>query len=151
MNIKAAIENYLTVISSTTGDEDHRIKNLIASLDELALLANKIEYTSMIKDYPEPPEKNYSVFREQVTKVFPSLGYYNVALDISEHILQSSLSVGDAIDDIVDIAGDLAEILWRFNNTSEDDALFHLDFTFRTHWGMHLRSLQLYLYFIANT
>lgn len=146
MNIKAAIENYLAVITSNEGEETDRIQKLILSLDGLALASHTVDYTFDERDYPEPPEKDYKIARESIGKLFPSLGYYNVALDISDKIEQSSLSVGDAIDDIVDIAGDLKEVLWRYENTSEDDALFHFQLLFRSHWGMHLRSLQFYLH-----
>ena len=146
MNIKTTIENYLTILTSNEYEESDRIQKLILSLDELALVSNKVDYTFDGQDYAEPPEKDYKISRESIGKLFPSLGYYNVALAISDKIEQSSLSVGDAIDDIVDIAGDLKEVLWRFNNTSQDDALFHFQLLFRSHWGMHLRSLQLYLH-----
>jgi hypothetical protein len=114
MTIKTAIENYLAIISSQEGDEETRIKNLILSLDELALLANKVNYTSYEIDYPDPPEVNYKA--ETITKLFPSLGYYNIALDISSNIAQSSLVLGYAIEDIADIAHDLTEIIWRYEN-----------------------------------
>lgn len=146
MNIKTAIENYLVVLTPNKDEEADRIQKLIMSLDELALVSHKVDYTLDERNYSEPPEKDYKATRESIGKLFPTLGYYNVALDISEKIEQSSLSVGDAIDDIVDIAGDLNEVRWRFENTSEDDALFHFQLLFRSHWGMHLRSLQLYLH-----
>jgi hypothetical protein len=50
------------------------------------------------------------------------------------------------IDDILDIARDLTEIIWRYENTSKDDVLWHFEFLFRAHWGRHLRSLQVYLH-----
>ena len=146
MNIKAVIENYLTILTPSKGEESDKIQKLILSLDELALISHKVDYTFDKKDYPEPPKKDYKAARESIAKLFPSLGYYNIALDISDNIERSSMSVGDAINDIVDIAGDLKEVLWRYENTSEADALFHFQLLFRSHWGMHLRSLQLYLH-----
>jgi hypothetical protein len=147
MNIKTAIENYLAVLASDEGKETDRIQKLILSLDELAMVSHtQLDYTFDEHDYPDPPERDYAAFRASVGKLFPSLGFYNVALDISDKIAQTSLAVGDAIDDIVDIAGDLNEVLWRLNNTSENDALFHFHLYFRSHWGRHLRNLQLCLH-----
>lgn len=146
MNVRASIENYLAILNSNEGEETDRIKKLILSLDELALVSNKLVYVSDEHDYPEPPKRDYEATRKSVGKLFPSLGYYNVALEVSDAVAQTSVAVGDAIDDIVDIAGDLQEVLWRYNNTSENDALFHFQLLFRSHWGMHLRSLQLYLH-----
>jgi hypothetical protein len=48
--------------------------------------------------------------------------------------------VGDAIDDLADIAADLEEVVWA------DDAHWHYKFLFEVHWGMHLRELALYLH-----
>jgi hypothetical protein len=146
MDIKTAIENYLSITSSKGMDEETRTQRLTASLDELAMLSHKVQYNFDDADYPDPPEKRYKETREKMGNLFPSLGYYNVALDISDKMGGSSISIGDAIDDLTDIAGDLQEIIWRYENTSKDDALFYFRNTFRTHWGMHLRKLQLYLH-----
>ncbi len=129
MNIRTLIENYLAILTSNEGAESDRIQKLILSLDELALVSNKVDYTFDKRDYPEPPEKDYKASCEGVGKLFPSLG-----------------SCGHAMDDIMDIANDLTEVLWRYENTSEDDALFHFQLLFRSHWGRHLRSLQFYLH-----
>ncbi|MFN7134579.1 MAG: DUF5063 domain-containing protein, partial [Myxococcales bacterium] len=58
----------------------------------------------------------------------------------------AQIMVGDAIDDIVDIANDLQQVVWRWETTSEADALWHFRFSFTSHWGAHLRALQLYLH-----
>jgi hypothetical protein len=36
-------------------------------------------------------------------------------------------------------------VLWRWENTSQSDALWHLEFSYRTHWRAHLRGVQWYL------
>jgi hypothetical protein len=115
-------------------------------LDELARASHTASGVLDERDYPEMPQKNCAATRESIGKLFPSLGYYNIALPVSDSIGQSSLCVGDAIDDIADITDDLKEVLWRYENTSEADALFHFQRLFRSHWGMHLRCLQLYLH-----
>lgn len=146
MSVKAAIKNYLSIILTDEGEEADRIQRLIVSLDELALAANKVNDTSDEHYYPEPPPRDYDDTRKNIGKLFPSLGIYNIALDVSDQIAQTTLAIGDAIDDMADIAGDLEEVLWRFKNTSENDALFNFKFLFRIHWGRHLRELQLYLH-----
>ena len=47
---------------------------------------------------------------------------------------------------LADITRDFEQVLWRFEHTSVDDALWHLDLGYRTHWGYHMRSLQLFLF-----
>ncbi len=59
---------------------------------------------------------------------------------------EAGLVVGDAIDDIADIAEALAAVVWCFGHTSEVDARWRLWDSFEHHWGEHLRRLQLYLY-----
>jgi hypothetical protein len=73
-----------------------------------------------------------------------------VAGSITQDIGESKVLVGDGIDDIADILLDLKAVLWRFNNTSVDDALWDLKQSFQYHWGLHLRELQLYLHVLAN-
>ena len=93
-----------------------------------------------------PRIREYDDIREVVSRNFPDLGYYNTPMEISEKIADSSLAIGDAIDDICDIARDLEEVLWCWEKTSADDALSHFNESFGYHWGKHLRDLQLYLY-----
>ena len=145
MAIRTAINNFLGIVTSQEGDEASRIRKLVKSLDELALLSNDVSHNIDERDYPEPPEKDYKASYESIGNLFPSLGYYSSALDVLD-VEEAAPGAGDAIDDISDIAGDLREIIWRYENTSEDDALFHFELTFSSHWGRHLRSLQLYLH-----
>ena len=145
MVIRTAMDNFLTIVSSHEGDEASRIQKLTMCLDELAMLSNEVSYTFDEREYPDRPERDYKASYTSIGNLFPSLGFYSSALNILD-IEQATLGIGDAIDDIVDIAGDLSEIIWRYENTSENDALFHFRLTFSSHWGLHLRNLQLYLY-----
>ena len=76
---------------------------------------------------------------------FPSLGYYNIPSTISVNVGEAEMHTGDALDDLADIANELSECVWRWQNNSENDALWHFRFSYETHWRSHLRSLQLYL------
>jgi Domain of unknown function (DUF5063) len=80
---------------------------------------------------------------------FPELGYYNTPSSITQHIAEAEIDVGDAIDDITDIAIELYDVLWRFDHTSADDALWYFSNSYFTHWEQHLRQLQLCLQRIA--
>jgi hypothetical protein len=76
---------------------------------------------------------------------FPNYGYYNVAEDVTQKIGESKATVGDSIDDIADIAGDLYETKWRWENNSPEDGLWFFSNNFQSHWSKHLRELQIYL------
>ena len=145
MSIIEAIKKYLSVFESEMTDEE-AIEFLMASLNSLASFCHGIEFQSDETEYPEPPEVDHSRTIDAARKRFPSLGFYNVAGDISENISECDLHVGDAISDVAEIADDLNEILWYFEHTSKDNALFYFELGYRTHWGRHMRELQLYLH-----
>ena len=75
---------------------------------------------------------------------FPEYGYYPV-VDPSGAVDQE-IGLNDAIDDLVDIARDLGEAVWRFEHFGAADAHWHFKFDYQIHWGKHLRELSYYLY-----
>ena len=77
---------------------------------------------------------------------FPNLGPYNVAQYTTTQLGESGCIIGDAVEDLADIALDLLEVEWRWEHNSEDDAMWSLKNSFLHHWGEHLRCLQLYLH-----
>ncbi|WP_435274602.1 DUF5063 domain-containing protein [Psychrobium sp. nBUS_13] len=98
-------------------------------------------------DYPSAPPSKYQEIRNKVESKFPELGmYHSASYDKNLLISNETVAVGDAVDDIADIVGDLIEIEWYFGNTSDADALWHLETSYRSHWGNDLREVQLYLY-----
>lgn len=97
------------------------------------------------RDWPEPPDVEYRDIRSKVEKCFPDYGLYNLPDHVLAHIAESGVIVGDAIDDITDLVKDLQEVLWRYDHTSEIDAMWHFRFGYGSHWGRHLRDLQFYL------
>jgi hypothetical protein len=144
-DIKNSIAFLFEVVEGDFYPADREAKLRLA-LDRLALAIHFAEFTFDEADYPETPIREYNLVRDLVSSNFPDLGYYNVAHDIAENIGEGSADVGDAIDDICDITSDLEQVLWRWQNTSTDDALWHFRNSFESHWGKHLRDLQLYLY-----
>ena len=145
MNIQTEINNFLDLIL----EPDSKLENLselISALDKLAISTHQIEYVFDDTDYSDNSCFEYSEIRVKVENRFPDLGLYNIALDVCDKIGDTQIATGDAIDDITDITLDLLRIRWRFENTSKNDALWHYELLFRTHWGRHLRNLQLYLH-----
>ena len=63
-------------------------------------------------DYPDSPENDYAKIREVVSFRFPELGFYCTGDGQPEEIDKAEILAGDAIDDLVDIIGDLQEVLW---------------------------------------
>lgn len=119
---------------------------LVKALDSLAHFYHFVDYEFDPKDYPKAPPNNDAKTRELVAHRFPSFGFYNVAESISDQVGESSCHIGDAVDDLTDILNDLARVIWLADNTSLNNALFHFECGYKTHWGLHLRQLQLYLH-----
>lgn len=143
--IKSVVQEFFEAIEGELPAQE-RIARLELALDRLAVAVHFADYTFDEGDYPDAVTRDYADVREVVTRNFPNLGFYNNALDISDKLAETSLAMGDSIDDICDIAGDLEEVRWCWENTSVDDALWHFEQSFNSHWGKHLRDLQLYLH-----
>jgi Domain of unknown function (DUF5063) len=143
--IKKAIRNFLELVENDDISVEEAEERLPALLDRLALAQAYASFTFDETDYPDSPRRNYDELRALISRRFPNYGYYNVAENITTEIGNAGTLVGDAIDDLADIAGDLYKVEWCWSNTSEADALFHFEYDFKYHWRQHLRGLQLYL------
>lgn len=126
--------------------EELNLGSLILQLDLLVVATQLSEFEYDQKDYPDPPEKDYAGLREKLTLRFPELEfYYTVESQISKEANVEVLT-GDALDDLVDIVGDIQDVKWYLENTTINNAKWHFEFSYRSHWGLHLRELQLFLH-----
>ncbi|MBF5045420.1 DUF5063 domain-containing protein [Aggregicoccus sp. 17bor-14] len=116
------------------------------ALDRLALAQHFAHGPGDERRFPEPALTPHDALRARLGPLFPGLGLYDAVLESTEHLGEPELGIGDALDDLIDIARELEGVLLRWESTSEADALWHLRFGFDSHWGKHLRSLQLYLH-----
>lgn len=152
-SIRGFISDFLLLIEGKKGNAEDNLRCLEFCLDCLA-----IAYSSGVLDnlktdesnYPDPPTQDPQYFQRLATERFPRFGFYNVPEHIIDQISNTQINVGDALDDIADIAKDLCEVTWRWDNTSEADALWHFKFLYESHWGAHLRNLQLYIHTLKN-
>lgn len=119
-------------------------RKLLRSLDELAMAYHHTPEGNPSETDVTPTRKDYQERYVSLGKRFPNYGYYAVS-DPTEPVNEKGM-VGDAIDDLADIAADLEEVVWRFENLDANDAHWHFRFLFEIHWGMHLRELSLYLH-----
>lgn len=143
--IYQTIRDFLSLFESERKSVESNQETLMLTLDHLAMAQNFVDYEFDETDYPDAPRKDYNELREIASSLFPNYGYYNVVLNISVNIGTPSEAIGDAIDDLVDIAKDLYEVEWLWKNTTEENALWHFSFGYNSHWGEHLRWLQLYI------
>lgn len=146
MDIHKIIEDFIDLIEHGRGSVTANEAALALELDRLALAMHAIEPVCDGRDYPDPPECSYEQLYQHIGELFSRYGYYNLAADISEKVGEATVTVGDAIDDLTDIALELYEVHWRWCHTSANDAIWYLNLSYHAHWGMHLRALQLYLF-----
>ncbi len=77
--------------------------------------------------------------------MFPGLGWYQAIDDLLSPTVEPTVSGADVLDDLTDIVLELEEVVER-SKTNIEDALWRFRFGFKTHWGRHLRWLQLVLH-----
>ena len=143
--IKQTIDEFLLLVEKGCGSVEENETKLKLLLDKLALAQHFVTYKFDEKDYADAPDRACDELRKLVAPRFPNYGYYNIAEDVTQKIGESKAIVGDAIDDIADIAGDLYETKWCWENNSTEDGLWHFKNNFESHWSYHLRGLQIYL------
>jgi hypothetical protein len=119
---------------------------LRVALDRLAVVYDSVKRASLTDaDFADPARIDYGAVRARFGAAFPDLGLYDAVTEFSEATGNASVTAGDALDDLADIAVDLHEVIDRAKASTED-AVWHYRFGFETHWGTHLRWLQLYLH-----
>jgi len=147
--IRASINNFLDLLENYQGDLHANMHALELALDQLALAYHfssaEFEDTEL-----NPPTQDYERWRKLAVERFPQFGFYNIPSRITSQVMETEMQVGDALDDIADIACDLAEVVWCWEHISEPDALWRFRFGYEQHWGEHLRQLQLYLYALRH-
>lgn len=125
-------------------DELLGLRALAMSLDHLVAVyfrTGNVDPDSAV----EPPPKESTGYFGRFAAAFPELGLYPYAYPGGEPGEEECL-VADAIDDLGDIAGDLDEVLWYFENSTVSEAIWHFRFGYQHHWGDHLHSLRNYLH-----
>lgn len=143
--IKQTIDAFLSLVEKGCGSTEENEARLKLLLDKLALAQHFADYEFDSKDYSDAPRKTNGELQKLVTAQFPNFGYYNVAENVTKDVGEGKTNVGDAIDDILDIAKDLYETKWCWENNSPEDGLWFFKNNFQFHWNEHLRRLQIYL------
>ncbi|MCP4167248.1 MAG: hypothetical protein GY759_15370, partial [Chloroflexi bacterium] len=137
--IQAWIGGYLAVVNGESASITDPEAALIPCLDRLAIAANR-PIPDDCGSTVDAPELDYQSLYAEVGSRFKKCGLYQAG----SLVLGDDL-VGDAIDDICDIAIDLSGVKWLFENIGDTEALWMFHWGWHFHWGAHLRSLQWYL------
>lgn len=139
-----AARGFLALLQAPPTDEDIRLVALVHALDRLALAYHSVPDAGPADSDLEPPADLDDAFFDQVASAFPDFGYYAVIEPTTDP--DATPTMADAQDDLVDIAKDLAETLWRFEHLGPDDAAWYFRFSYKSHWGQHLHDIRRYLH-----
>ncbi len=134
-------------IRLVTTDEPPTLLELARALDEMAMLVHDTPAGKLSDQDVDPPGRDYDDYKARYDKLgprFPELGQYAVVDPVSD--LPAEPMLGDPIDDLADIVGDLSAVIWRYENVGPEEAIWYFQFHFQVHWGRHLRELSLYLH-----
>jgi hypothetical protein len=144
-DISAAIRRYLDVLE---GKNDATLYELAKALDELVLTYHRTADvepdTTEASAAPRTDEKRII---DAADAAFPDLGWY--ALVDPEGGPEQAVGMSIAAGDLAEIASDLLEVLWLFENASHNDAVWQFRFGYQTHWGRHLHEVRTYLHGLA--
>jgi len=125
--------------------EDTKLVRLARLLDRLAVHAEFTNDGPADVDIDDGPDDTQMLY-QTMNGHFPELGHYSTVLDIDPLKAQNNIAVGDAIDDLADIAADLLAVVRVAELSDAAAAKQEFNFRFRTHWGFHLRELQQYIF-----
>lgn len=142
LEIKAVLQRFVRYVTEPGEKEDAALLELC---DRILVAYHDVNYTFDDHNYPDAPKEEYASRRDKISALFPNYGYYCLTSSQME-VFEPDAMVGDAIDDLADLSQDFEEILWCFEHTSVDDALWHFQNGYWLHWGRHMRELQLYLF-----
>lgn len=143
-DVKVAVGHFLELVINGRGSEEENIRALETALDMIAWLQNLVEITGPGSD-ADAPQHEFDKMRALIAEQFPAFGVYAVPTAHANANGLADSRQADAVDDLAEIACRLYEIAWRFQNTSDDDALRVFATGYRHDWRSHLRALQWYL------
>jgi hypothetical protein len=123
-------------------DKDNFLKKLLVGIySEFLNVESEFDET----EYDQEPEFDYKEIRKNVELNFPDFGYYATILDNNKFAQESEFGTGDSVDDLTDIIKDLLGVKWKFENTSEKDAIWTFELSMKAHSEQHLVDLLKYL------
>lgn len=141
-DIKSLLQQFVSYVTMPGEKKDEVLLELC---DRIVAAYHEARYTFDDRPLPDCPRSEPIGRREAISALFPGYGFYCLTSPKMEEFASDAM-IGDAIDDLSDLTRDFEEIIWCFDHTSADDALWHFHTGYWQHWGQHMRELQLYLF-----
>jgi hypothetical protein len=143
--ITSAIENYLDVLQGKRGP---KLSELAKALDRLVTTYHQTPAVGPdTAEGSAAPRIDERPIIDAATAAFPDLGWY--ALVDPEDGQDQRIGMSIAVGDLTEIASDLHEVLWLFENASHNDAVWQFRWGYQSHWGRHLHEIRPYLHGLA--
>jgi hypothetical protein len=142
--VRHAVEDFLAFLRGSPAVPDADLSTLLDHLDRLSALGRHVSY-QFESGHPDPPRPDWGLSLSAARKRFPGLGPYNIPDPIEGSPGRAKILVADPYDDVADLQADLEEVAWCFANTSSNDALWHFQLGYQSHWGEHLSNLRWYV------
>ncbi|MBM3623521.1 MAG: hypothetical protein FJX20_22860 [Alphaproteobacteria bacterium] len=125
------VRAYLALLKEPPSTAAEAVRALARTLDRLALAYHETS-AAVVEDDSEPPTlASHDELRAMVARAFPEFGFYAVARP--HEVPPSEALLGDAIDDLADIAGELVEVDWRWVNNGPVDAMRQFRWGYQSH------------------
>ena len=143
--IATAIGDYLAVLQ---GNGAATLCDLAKALDRLVMVYH--ETPDVAPDTSEgslAPRVEEKPLIDAAAAAFPDLDWY--ALVDPQDGPDQKVGMSIAVGDLVEIAADLIEVLWLFENASHNDAVWQFRWGYQFHWGRHLHESRTYLHGLA--
>lgn len=143
-SVLAEARNFLQLFSSDLATGEKPLAVLVETLDRLAIVHGRVSERKLTHSgSSEAPSADYDHWRAMALRAFPSLGQYAC---VTPQFDATEVTLADAHDDIADIACDLQTVIWHWQNTTADDAIWCFRFGYQSHWGRHLMNLRSHLH-----
>lgn len=150
-DLRVAVSHFLDLVVNGRGEEEENLDALVVALDMLAWMQHVIDGpdagTNSNGEEPlaDGPDREFRKMRAIVEQQFPNFGYYSTPANPADQNGEAEMIQGDAAADLANIACELYEVAWRFQNTDEEDALRAFSGGYQQRWRTHLRALQWYI------
>jgi len=141
--IESAIRRYLSHFSPE--NTESTIRDIAMSLDNLVRVYFETpEVEPDLNDTTQAPRIDEGAFGRNAARFFEKDDV--IWLIDPEGGPDQEAMCTFATSELAEIAGDLAEVLWEFENGSEADAIWEFRFGYQVHWGAHLHRVRQYLH-----
>lgn len=130
------------VVAAILGPNPADLDELARALDRLLAVSHDTPDGVPNEEDRDPPIRSHLDDCTTIATRFPMLGLYP---NPDPAVIEGDVLIGDAINDLADIAYDMSSVVWFWENVSEAEARWYFRLLY-FHWSAHLVSVRRYLH-----